>query len=311
MSSPFARTAFAVSVSLFISNFALAEAYNVGPKTCADCHQLEIPVWEGTKHYSGYKKAHKRPESKKILAALGEKSMKRSPSCSLCHYTLVQKEAGGKASAKAGVSCESCHGAASEWLDIHNTFGEGKKVDTETAAHKKQRFADAQAAGMIMSHMHYDIAKNCANCHGLSNDKLKTEDLAVMLDSGHPLNLDFEFVKYSQGTVRHRFYPPDINSNKEMTAEELARFFVIGQAAKLVSAAQAADNSDHPKYKEAQQQRVADAKKALSAVKSVPSAAALVAEPSEANARKLVADIQGKNLTGDVGSLLPAKSSYK
>ena len=311
MASRLARTAFVVFVPLFISSVVVATPYTVGPKVCADCHQLELPVWQGTRHFSGYKKAHKRKESKKILAALGEKSMKRSPSCSLCHYTVVQKDANDNGRAKAGVACESCHGAASDWLDIHNTFGDGKKVGSETATHKKQRIADARSAGMIMSDMHYDIAKNCANCHGLANDELDTEDLAVMLDSGHPFNVDFEFVAYSQGTVRHRFYPPDINTNKEMTKEELARFYVIGQAAKLVSATAAADNSDHPKYKAAQQQRVADAKKALSAVKSVPAAAALVAQPSEENARKLVAAIQRKNLSADVGSLLPAKSTYK
>ncbi|MCH7793228.1 MAG: hypothetical protein IID31_13230, partial [Planctomycetes bacterium] len=49
---------------------------------------------------------------------------------------------------------------------------------------------------------------------------------------------------------------------------------------------------------------------ALSAV-GVPEAAALVADPTEANARALVAAIAGKDLSGDVASLLPAAAAYK
>ena len=114
----------AISLLIMLSlGFAVrAENFYVGPKECEDCHQAEIPVWEGTKHFTGYKKAHKRPEAKDILKALGEKSMKRSPSCSLCHYTMVQTEAGGKARAKAGVSCEvtitRVKGPTSCWISI-------------------------------------------------------------------------------------------------------------------------------------------------------------------------------------------------
>jgi hypothetical protein len=49
----------------------------------------------------------------------------------------------------------------------------------------------------------------------------------------------------------------------------------------------------------------------LSAVTSVAEAAALVADPTEANARNLVAAIADKDLTGEVGGLLPAKADYK
>ena len=49
----------------------------------------------------------------------------------------------------------------------------------------------------------------------------------------------------------------------------------------------------------------------LSAVKSVPEAAALIAAPSEQNALKLAAAITDKDLSGDVGRLLPDPSTYK
>ncbi len=43
----------------------------------------------------------------------------------------------------------------------------------------------------------------------------------------------------------------------------------------------------------------------------MPEAAALLAAPSADNARKLVAAIAGKDLTGEVGGLLPKKADLK
>ena len=96
-----------------------------------------------------------------------------------------------------------------------------------------------------------------------------------------------------------------------MTPVELARLFVEGQAAKLVSAAGALAKSDNEKYVAAQEKRAADASAALAAVTSVAEAAALIDEPTEDNARKLVAAIADADLTGEVGGLLPAMADYK
>jgi hypothetical protein len=95
-----------------------------------------------------------------------------------------------------------------------------------------------------------------------------------------------------------------------MNAAELAETFIQGQAAKLVSASTAMGKSDNAKYQEAQQKRASDAAAALSAV-SLPEAAALVADPTATNARTLVAAIAGKDLSGEVGSLLPDPATYK
>ena len=285
----------------------------VGSGVCKDCHRAETEVWQGTPHFKAFRAVHRAPEAKGILAAVGgSKNMKRNEVCTLCHYTMVARKAGAKASAKSGPSCESCHGAASEWVNIHNDYGgaNAKKGD-EQPAHRDKRMADASAAGMIWPTQKYDIAANCMSCHGLAHSGLEGKALAAMLGAGHPLNPDFEVVRYSQGTVRHRFYPPNVTDNAEMTPAELSRMFVEGQAAKLVSAVGAMGKSDEPKYAAAQEKRLADSKQALSALKSIPEAAALVAYPSDANARALVAAIAGKDLSAEVGGLLPAKDSYK
>ena len=302
----------AAAVLLGWGSNASAEGYVLGDKVCLECHGAEHEVWKGTKHFSSFRSVHRSDKAKGILKAVGAKRMKGSEACTLCHYSMVKKNATAKPRAKSGPGCEGCHTPASEWLDIHNDYGgPNAKRETETPEHKAKRLADSQAKGMILASDRYGIAENCMTCHGLNHPDLDGDTLAKMLGAGHPINPEFELVQYSQGTVRHRFYPPNVNENAEMTAQELARLFVEGQAAKLVSAKEAAGRSSDAKYKEAQNKRAADATAALSSVKSVPEAAALVAEPNEANARKLVDAIAEKDLTGEVGGLVPDKSSYK
>lgn len=302
----------AAALLLGWSGKASAEGYVVSDKVCLECHGGEHEVWKGTKHFKSFRTVHKSDKAQAILKAVKERRMKASKTCTLCHYAMVQKDASAKARAKSGPGCEGCHTAASEWLNIHNDYGgPNVKRDTESAEHRADRLAKSAEKGMILSGDRYGIAENCMTCHGLNQPNLDGDTLAKMLGAGHPLKAEFELVLYSQGTVRHRFYPPNLNQNAEMTAQEVARLFVEGQAAKLVSATEALGKSSNAKYQEAQKKRVADATTALSSVKSVPEAAALVAEPNEPNARKLVDAIAEKDLTGEVGGLLPDKSTYK
>ena len=293
-----------------------AEPFVKGAKLCEECHEEEFKVWSKTKHFKSFRSVHREPKDankpspKKILKAVGgQKRMKRNKTCYLCHYTLQKKDAGAKHQVKSGTSCESCHGASSDYMDIHGDYG-GKDVkrEAESADHKAKRIADSKAAGLIWPSMKYEIAENCMTCHGLANPDLKADDLAKMLGAGHPINPEFELVKYSQGSVRHRHYPPDMKTNAEMTPKEKAEFFVIGQAAALVSATSVMSKSSEAKYIEAQKTRAENAKAALA---GVAEAADLLASPSRANALKLAAAIAGKDLTGAVGSKLPAKGDYK
>ena len=304
--------ALTIAASVFKGD-ARAEPFYQGPKKCQECHREEYKTWESTKHFKSFREVHKNDKAKKIAAAVGgSKNMKKNEVCTICHYTMVQKDASAKPKAKAGPSCESCHGASSDFLDIHNNYGgPNVKREDETSEHKAERLQMARDAGMVWSFMRYEIARNCMSCHGLARDALDADSLANMLGADHPLNPDFEFVRYSQGSVRHRFYPPDITSNAEMSKAELAEAFIQGQAAKLVSATAAMGKSSDAKYQAAQDKRAADASAALGALTSVPEAAALIANPSEESALALVAAIAGKDMSGEVGSLLPDPSTYK
>ncbi|MGB1109369.1 MAG: multiheme c-type cytochrome [Gammaproteobacteria bacterium] len=291
---------------------AHAEPFNVGYKKCNKCHEAEVDVWKETAHFKSYKAVHKKDEAKKILKAVGgAKSMKKSEVCASCHYTAIQKKAGAKAKIKAGPSCESCHGTSSEWIDIHNDYGDAEEAKDETPAHKTQRIADASAAGMIWPSEKYDVASNCMSCHGLAHPDIDGDTLSTMLDAGHPIEPGFELVAYSQGSVRHRFYPPDVNTNAEMNAAELSNLFAVGQIARLVSASSAADKSQHADYKAAQEERAKAARAALEPLASIAEVKAFLGAPSDDNARTAVKALEGQDLSAQLGGMLPAKSDYK
>ena len=294
-------------------------AQNLGPKaSCSECHEAETEVYKKTKHYKSFKSIakKKKKEVKKIVRAVakvngGKKNIKRNKACALCHFTEITKK--GKTKPTYGPSCESCHGAASEWVDIHNDYGgEDVKRSQESAEHKKKRHADAVKAGLIWPRtMLYEVAENCSTCHGLAHPDLSGKELSTMLDAGHPANADFELVAYANGTNRHRFYPPNPDVNQEMSKQELATMFVIGQIAKLVSATEAAKKSDHVKFTAMQAERAASAKTALAKVKSIAAIATFLKNPSKANGKKAAKAVKGKDLSGQVGSLLPKKGDYK
>jgi len=213
-----------------------AHAMNViGPlksdDNCTNCHGQESDTWQQTRHYSTFKDQHRSPEADKILEALGERSMKRSAECRQCHYTSSIKR--GSVKPSFGVSCESCHGPAKEWLALHSKeggdlagedlkWGEGKN---ESAEQRALRLGKAEDKGMIHSDMIYSIAKNCFGCHTVPNEK-------VVNTGGHIAGSDFELVSWSQGEVRHNFSSsagaPDSPTNSPSSIEKTRRLYVTG-----------------------------------------------------------------------------------
>jgi hypothetical protein len=301
----------ALLFAIFVAAFAAlaspprevtAEPYVQGPSSCKECHRDEYKTWEETKHFKSYRTAHKAEDAKKIsIAVSGKKNMKRNKNCTVCHYSNEQKKPEDKSKIKYGPACESCHGASSAWESIHFDYGgPSVKQEAETSDHKAKRIADANAAGLIWSSMNYDIAANCMKCHGLARADVSGEAFGKMLEAGHPINQSFEAVMFSQGLMRHW--------RDKRSSAKLAQLFVAGQAAKLVSATEAAANSEDAKYKAVQSKRADDAKAAL---QSVPQAAALIQSPSDANARKMMQDIGQKDLSGVVGGQIPCAGPDK
>jgi len=198
----------------------------VGPDECGECHKHEVAVWRETKHQKAFYELARKEEAKKIAKAMGIKRLKRDSACIQCHFTM--QEGDGADKAVAGVSCESCHGAAREWFEVHNDYG-GKEVkkEQESPAHREQRIAAIDRAGMIRPHQLYDLAENCYQCHLVLNEELVNT-------GGHKAGSEFELVAWSQGENRHNFYrSADGKENVESAVERRRRLLLVGAALDL------------------------------------------------------------------------------
>ncbi len=198
----------------------------VGDEACKKCHEQEIQQWWLTPHYRTFDTLHRKPEAKQIAKKLGLGSVKRNETCVRCHYT--QQEQRGRERVIAGVSCESCHGAAQDWVNLHAVYG-GPNVTKamETAEHKEQRRTQSIAAGMNNPSNLYLIARQCLGCH-------TTPDERLVNVGGHAAGSEgFELVSWSQGFVRHNFQRTDGQQNAPSSTERLRVMYLVGALADL------------------------------------------------------------------------------
>jgi hypothetical protein len=198
----------------------------IGPDQCAKCHQLEVQQWMKTPHFATFDTLHRSPRAKEIADRLGEKSLKRNDICTQCHYTLQGD--GDRTRVVAGVSCESCHGGAKDWLAVHADYGGvGVTKEAESAEHRAKRVADSVARGMNNPHNIYLIARQCYDCHTVPHEKLVNV-------GGHLAgSQEFELVAWSQGMVRHNFVRTGGTTNGALDVAQLRVMFIVGALADL------------------------------------------------------------------------------
>jgi Cytochrome c554 and c-prime len=198
----------------------------VGYQSCEKCHASEIQTWKRTPHHETFLTLHRKPQAQQIAAKLGISNFKSESNCIQCHYTMDHVE--NRLEAIAGVSCESCHGAAQDWVAIHNDYGgPGVTRAQETPEHRDQRFMTSIQNGMRNPVNVYLIAQSCYRCHTVPDEKL------VNVGGHNAGSLDFELVSWSQGTVRHNFVRTDGKSNAEETPARLRLLFIAGMIADL------------------------------------------------------------------------------
>ena len=207
------------------------------PERCGECHAAEFEVWETTAHATGFDTLHRRDRAKEIYRNLDLRLIKRgtdetTPACLSCHYTPVLRRDALRAG--AGVTCESCHGPARDWISIHNSYGVAeadfqRAALLETPVHRMQRIADSRAAGMRRPSDLYDVAANCFGCHTVPNEELVNR-------GGHSTGSDFEFVAWSE-RIRHNFLESyktaDGRTNAERPRDWKRRMYVVGRALDL------------------------------------------------------------------------------
>jgi len=130
-------------------------------------------------------------------------------SCTSCHATYDPKNGTSDALLADGVSCESCHGAAGNWLAEH-TSSDWFTADADT---KFTQWRPSDEHGWEKTESEWGMndtrdiitrAKICTDCHIGSVDQGRPwRDLDhQIMAAGHP-PLDFEFAAYLQNIPPH------------------------------------------------------------------------------------------------------------
>lgn len=194
--------------------------------TCAKCHLQEVNTWQQTPHHQTFDTLSRDPAARAICEKLGLRSVKRSDQCIRCHFTVQQS--GDRTRPVSGVSCESCHGAARDWLEIHSDFG-GPQVTAadESPEHARQRRQQAAEQGMRNTSNLYAIASSCLGCHTVPQENLVNR-------GGHVAgSADFELVAWSQGSIRHNFLRGQPGAQAKPDPQRLRLMYVVGLLADL------------------------------------------------------------------------------
>ncbi|MCG8457785.1 MAG: cytochrome c family protein, partial [Holophagales bacterium] len=196
-------------------------------EACGECHVSAYDVWKKTTHATGFKSLHRLDSAAEIADRMGVKLMKRDSVCLDCHYTPTRQR--GQERAVSGVSCESCHGAGRDYIDVHNDYG-GKGIDhrTETPEHRALRLERSLEGGMRPPSDLYAVAANCYGCHTVPNEKL------VNVGKHSIGSTEFDLVERLTGEIRHNFLDSFLDGdgtvNAERPPEHQRRLYVVGQA---------------------------------------------------------------------------------
>ena len=202
----------------------------VGVGTCASatCHGSTVPLdatpvlqneyytWLQQDRHAGAYEVLFDERSKTIARNLGLGAAERSQRCLDCHALTPPRGAvAGRLEIEDGISCESCHGPASGWLEGHRSEGWGH--------------ADSVAAGMRDLRDPASRAGLCLGCHlGAPGRQVDHELIAA----GHP-ELLFELDNYTASLPPH--WTPagereDPERVRQVAAAEGARAWALGQA---------------------------------------------------------------------------------
>jgi Cytochrome c554 and c-prime len=186
---------------------------SLGAASCANssCHggggekQNQFLVWSLKDFHSQRPAATlTTARAKQIADALDIKDATANARCTVCHaplHEVPENLRGENFKVSEGVSCESCHGAAENWLRSHTR--------------KDYTHADRTAAGMRDLQNLYVRANTCVACH-------QNVD-ADILKAGHP-ELIFELDGQSVAEPKH--WSAEKNGNG-------AQAWLVGQAVAL------------------------------------------------------------------------------
>jgi hypothetical protein len=191
-------------VALLSTSFALCFAADppkyTGPGSCASpsCHggvaprsdnsvwQNEYSTWVVKDKHSQAFTALSLPVAVRMAKILGLPNAFSAPKCLACHALDVpEAERARTFDASDGVSCENCHGPASNWLGPHTTKGWTHQQSVD--------------AGMYDTRDVVHRSEKCLTCHLGTAQKYVDHE---MIAAGHP-DLYFELASFQAVMPKH------------------------------------------------------------------------------------------------------------
>lgn len=252
--------------------WAAGPADMTGPTRCVECHENSFDVWKNSHHFSSADSMPKASAAKEIAEKLAIKRIKDPASpCAQCHFTAAETE--GRTKIVGGITCESCHGPAKGWIELHNDFGgAGIKKEQESKEHREQRLKTVEQAGMIRPGRIYEFARNCFACHLVTNE-------ALVADGGHGVGKDFDLLDRMTGEIMHSPKP-------DAARKRLIKIAGYGASLEMALRGIAAASRADTVYLKTMRDRVADSHAALAEINAkagnaaIKSALAAAAETS-------------------------------
>jgi hypothetical protein len=185
------------------------------PRRDYDILQNEFQIWKDDPHARAWEPltGERSQVIARNLRLPGAANAADTPLCLSCHTLDVPKAqaAGRSLEVEDGISCESCHGPASGWLEGHRS---------ESWTH-----ADSVRAGMTDLRDLDTRARVCLSCHLGTGDRTVDHDL---LAAGHPV-LSFELDNFTEGMPAHWIPWRDKRQREGRADTHGARAWAVGQ----------------------------------------------------------------------------------
>lgn len=199
-------------VHLGVASCSGSTCHGRSEPTGAIVRQDEMMRWQEASSLSG---AHSRafrilsePRSRAIAQRLGLASAASAPMCLGCHAEPAGAR-GPRFQQNDGVGCESCHGPASDWIEVHKTGNRAASL----------------AAGMVPLDQPKRRAALCLDCHFGSDRPGQFVDHRIMA-AGHP-RVSFELDLFSTLQAHH---DEDADYARRKGRTDHVRLWAVGQA---------------------------------------------------------------------------------
>jgi hypothetical protein len=203
----------------------------VQPRATTSVQQNEYSTWVIQDKHAQSFAVLSNPISVRIAKTLGLPSAATAPRCLSCHSLNPPTEDRARMfDTSDGVSCESCHGPASNWLGPHTT--------------RDWKHEQSVAAGMHDLRDLTHRTEQCLSCHLGTPEKTVDHELIA---AGHP-DLYFELASFSAVMPRH--WKPKKDEDAWMEVKELANGQAVQLREEVTRLTRAARSGVWPEYAE-------------------------------------------------------------